>query len=154
VFNINSSILYDFKRTVKLIFNILENGIIEDVLQAVYTFSTFINLISTGQLKKDGIEYNRHKDCFVVKIGQDVATIIWIINVFVLSIQNIPTDEYLIQINLDFVALKIIYKVLYNQLIYIYPEHIFKATKDVGIPLSRKEALEYYYYHCHISKSI
>jgi len=53
----------------------------------MYTFSTPVNFISTGQLKKDGIKYNIYKDCFVIKVNdQDVVTIIWIVNVFVLSV--------------------------------------------------------------------
>ncbi len=48
---------------------------------------------------------------------------------------------------------KIIYEILYNRLIYTGPEQVFKATKDVDIPLNKKEALNYYYKHCAISKS-
>src|SRR6266699_5860717 len=49
---------------------------------------------------------------------------------------------------------KIIYKVLYNRLIYTGPERIFKAIKDADIPLNRKKALNYHYKHCIILKSI
>ncbi len=68
-FNINSLILYNLKKTVKLTFKILKDDTIKNVLQVIYTFSISVNLISTKQLRKDGIEYNRYKDCFVIKIG-------------------------------------------------------------------------------------
>jgi len=52
------------------------------------------------------------------------------------------------------IILKIIYKVLYNRLIYIGPEQIFKATKDVDILLNRKEVLNYHCEYYTMSKSI
>ncbi len=67
--NTNSSISYDLKKTIKLTFRILGDSTIEGVLQTVYTFSTPVNLISTGQLKKNDIEYNKYKDYFITKIN-------------------------------------------------------------------------------------
>ncbi len=86
VFNTNGPVLYDLKKTVKLIFKTLGGGTVEGVLQTIYVSFIFVNLISIGQLRKDGIEYNKYKDCFVAKIGQDVVVIIWIVNVFILSV--------------------------------------------------------------------
>jgi len=49
---------------------------------------------------------------------------------------------------------KIIYKVLYNRLIYIGPEQIFKIVKDFDIFLNKKKALNYYCEYYIILKSI
>src|SRR6266566_4587876 len=54
----------------------------------------------------------------------------------------------------DYIIPKIIYEVLYNRLIYIGPERIFKAIKDADISLNREEVLNYHYEYCIILKSI
>ncbi len=103
----------------------------------MYISLTFINFISTGQLKKDRIEYNIYKDYFVIKINdQDIATITWIANVLILSVQDVPVDKHLVQINLDYIMPKIIYKILYNRLMYIGPEGVLKVAKDAKIFIS------------------
>ena len=85
--NVNNCILYNIGGTVKLTFQTSGGNTIEKTLQVIYTLFNPVNLISIGQLKKDGIEYNKRKDCFIVeKNDQDIIIIIWIINVLVLSV--------------------------------------------------------------------
>ena len=84
-----------------------------------------------------------------------MVNIIWIANILIFTVQNIPADEPLVQVNLnDCTIPKIIYEVLYNRLIYIGPERIFKVVKNVDIPLNRKKALNYHCEYYIISKSI
>jgi len=75
--------------------------------------------------------------------------------VLVFSIENIFEDEYLIKVNLDvLIMLKLTYKTFYRRLIYIRLDRVLKIAKDVGIFISRVEALEYHYKLCTLSKSI
>src|SRR6266699_826610 len=68
-------------------------------------------------------------------------------------IKNTPEDEHLVQVNIDILTIpKLIYKTFYCRLIYIGPDRILKAIKDVGI--NRIKALEYYCELYTLSKSI
>ena len=97
-----------------------------------------------------------NKECFVVKVqGQEMTNVTWIANVLVLTVQNTPADEPLVQVNLDdYTMPKITYEVLYNRLIYTSLERVLKITKNADIPLNKKEALNYHCEHCVILKSI
>jgi len=54
---------------------------------------------------------------------------------------------------LDYIISKIIYKILYNWLIYIGLENVFKVTKDIEIFINWTETFKYYCYHYIILKS-
>jgi len=66
--NTNGPVTYDTEGIIIISFLSLGRAIVQGRLQVVYTSSAPINLVSTGQLRKDSIEYDINKECFVVKV--------------------------------------------------------------------------------------
>ena len=84
-----------------------------------------------------------------------MVMVIWVIKVSIFFIENILEDKYLVQINLNILMIsKLIYKTFYCRLIYIKPDWVLKATKDVEIFINKIETLKYHYKPYILSKSI
>jgi len=66
--NVNNPVIYNIEGIVTVPFLLLRRAVVQGQLQVVYTLSTFINFVSTGQFRKDNIEYDMNKEYFVIKV--------------------------------------------------------------------------------------
>ena len=126
-------------------------------IEAVYAPEMPVNLISSGELRLDGIIYDGFNDVMAVKsTGQEVAALSWIQNVPIYRVKDTGTDILgpAVETPVRLLACpKISYKTMHQRMMHASAPPILKACHDAGIEISRQEAMKHHCPACFQAKS-